>query len=152
MVDNAIEIGALAPSACNRKPYQFRILDDTEMRDQALALPGGAAGFAHNVPAVAVLVGQLRNYVSEQDRHLIYIDGCLAAMGFILGLESQGVSSCCINWPDITDREVRMKKLLKLAPDERPIMLIAFGYPDPEGMVACSAKKSLYNIRRYNFE
>jgi nitroreductase len=152
VIDSAIEIGALAPSACNRQPYQFHILDDPELRDQALSLPGGAAGFAHNVPAVAVLVGQLRNYVSEQDRHLIYIDGCLAAMGFILALESQGVSSCCINWPDIPEREVRMKKLLTLAPDERPIMLIAFGYPDSEGMVAYSAKKSLNSIRSYNLE
>lgn len=35
---------------------------------------------------------------------------------------------------------------------KRPIMCLAIGYPDPEGMVANSTKKSLSQLRRYNFE
>jgi MoxR-like ATPase len=35
---------------------------------------------------------------------------------------------------------------------DRFLMRLAIGYPDPEGMVAASTKKSLSQLRRYNFE
>lgn len=112
----------------------------------------GTGRYAGNIPCFVVIVGKQRNYFSERDRHLICIDGSLAAMSFILALECQSVSTCCVNWPKIVERDIRMAKFLKLDPDERPVMSIAVGYPDPLGMVAYSAKKSLKQIRRYNFE
>jgi len=99
-----------------------------------------------------VVVGQLRNYFSERDRHLIYIDASLAAMAFAYALETQGLSTCMINWPDMEDREQRLAALLNLEPDERPVMCMALGYPDPEGLVAYSQKKPLGQLRRYNLE
>jgi nitroreductase len=55
-----------------------------------------------------------------------------------------------INWPDFEPLEMKMQKLLGLSFSERPIMLIAIGYADPEGKVAYSQKKSLENIRSFN--
>ena len=152
MVDKAIQLGCNAPSACNRQPFQFRIFDDPELVQQIAATPMGTRGFKENIPCIAVLVGKHRNYFSERDRHLIYIDGSLASMGFLFGLESQGLSSCCINWPEIYTRDQSLAKIIKLEPDERPVMLIAIGFPDPSGKVAFSAKKPLELIRKYNFE
>ncbi|QJE94587.1 nitroreductase family protein [Luteolibacter luteus] len=151
-IDAAIEIGTQAPSACNRQPFEFRIFDDRELVEQVIDIPFGLAGYGHNVPVLIVVVGQQRNFFSERDRHLIYIDASLAVMGLLYGLEVQGLSSCCVNWPDIEENETRMAELLKLSADERPVMLVALGYPDPQGMVARSVKKSLPVIRRYNFE
>ena len=151
-IDAAIEIGTQAPSACNRQPFGFRIFDDREIVKQVIDIPFGLAGYGHNVPVVIVVIGQQRHFFSERDRHLIYIDASLAVMGLLFGLEVQGLSSCCVNWPDIEENERRMAELLGLAPDERPVMLVALGYPDPQGLVARSVKKSLATIRRYNFE
>ena len=36
-----------------------------------------------------------------------------------LALETLGLASCCVNWPDIENKEVRMAELLDLDPDER---------------------------------
>ena len=71
-------------------------------------------------------------------------------MAFLLALEAQGLSSCCLNWPDLEPKERRMAKLLGLAADERVIMLIALGYPDPQGLVAYSQKRPLAELRSYN--
>jgi nitroreductase len=98
------------------------------------------------------VVGNLSGYARERDRHIIYIDGGLASMSFMLALETLGLSSCGINWPDIPKKEEEMASLLNLDPHERVVMLIAVGYPDPDGMVASSQKKDLDLIRRYNFE
>ncbi len=51
---------------------------------------------------------------------------------------------------DIEEREVKMEKFLMLKKFQRPIMCLGVGYPDPEGMVAYSEKRSLEQIRKYN--
>jgi nitroreductase len=151
-IDRAITLGCQAPSACNRQPFHFRVFDDRDMIARIAEIPYGMAGYEHNVPVLVVVLGQQRNFFHERDRHLIYIDSSLAVMGFILALETLGLSSCCINWPDIPASERRLAEVLQLSPDERAVMLIAVGYPDVSGLVACSAKKSIQNLRRYNFE
>jgi nitroreductase len=149
-IDAAIEVAALSPSACNRQPFHFRIFDDPELVQKVASLPAGTVGFNQNFPVIVAVVGSQRAYFDEKDRHVIYIDGALASMSFVLALETLGLSSCCINWPDVESLERKMASLLKLDPDQRVIMLIAVGYPDPDGMVPASGKKSLSKLRSYN--
>jgi nitroreductase len=149
IIDRAIAVAAQSPSACNRQPFEFRIFDSPEAASRIGAIPLGTKGFFANFPCVAVLVGILRAFAAERDRHLPYIDGALAAMAFQFALEVQGIGSCCINFPDVPGPEMAMAKALHLAPDERPIMLISFGYPDPAGEVPFSQKKSIDELRRY---
>ena len=150
VIDKALEVATLSPSACNRQPFEFRIIDAPELVRRVIAIPLGTAGYGHQVPAVAVIIGKLRAFATERDRHLIYIDGGLAAMAFLLALESLGLSSVCINWADLAPQEQEMSRLLNLEPDERVVMLIGFGYPDPEGMVPYSQKKPLVLFRHFN--
>jgi nitroreductase len=72
----------------------------------------GTSGFYENFPCVVVLIGKVRAFPFERDRHVIYFDASLAAMAFQFALEVQGVSSCCINWPDIPERERMMAQTL----------------------------------------
>lgn len=152
LIEKAALVAGLSPSACNRQPFLFRVFDDPVLVDQVAALPGGTKGFHHNFPAIVVLVGELRNYYGERDRHLIYIDASLAAMSFAFAAETLGLSTCCINWPDIEEDEARAAAVLKLEADQRPIMFMAVGYPDADGMVAYSQKKPNHQLIRYNFE
>ena len=150
LIDKAISVAALSPSACNRQPYEFRIFDEPELVKKVASIPMGTAGYYDNIPVIAVIIGKLRAYFSERDRHLIYIDSSLAAMSFMYALETLGLSTCSINWPDIPDKERKIKNLLELEPDERPIMMISLGYPDPDKLVCYSQKKPLSLLRKYN--
>lgn len=150
IIDQAIEVAKLSPSACNRQPFSFRVFDDKKLAQRIGAIPGGTAGFAENFPCLVVIVGDLRAYFSERDRHVIYVDAGLAAMAFQFALEAQGVGSCCINWPDIEKRERMMTDELGLSPNERPVMCLSLGFPDPTGLVPYSQKKSLDEMRVYN--
>lgn len=137
----AVTAAAEAPSACNRQPFSFRLFYAEQA--QAIAeLAMGTVGFAKNIPALLVVVGDLSAYKETRDRHLIYIDASLAAMQLMLALETLGLASCPINWPDIEVREARMQQALQLDSIERPVMLIAIGYADPTGLVAYSEKKT----------
>lgn len=151
LIDKALYVASQAPSACNRLPYKFLIYDDPELVERVARVPFGTAGFAENIPAIAVVVGSLSSFFSPRDRHSIYVDSSLAAMSFILALETLGLSSTIINWPDFEPLEFEMQKLLGLSFSDRPVMLIAFGYHDSSARVPYSQKKDLSTFSSYNF-
>lgn len=150
LVDRALEIAARAPSSCNRQPVHYRIYDEDPLLNQMANLPLGTAGFADNIPMICAVTGDLSAYFYERDRHSIYVDSCLSAMLFMLALETVGLASCPLNWAEIDSRDRKLEKLIGLAPQERAVMFIAIGYPDPEGKVAFSEKKELGHLRSYN--
>lgn len=150
LIDKAILAAIQAPSACNRQPFEFRIIDDKTLLEKVVEIPMGTKGYSHSIQTFIVIVGNLDAYFDERDRHLIYIDASLANMSLMLAFETLGLSSCPINWPDIESREKMMAKFLNLKPYQRPVMCIGVGYPDPEGMVAYSEKRDLNKIRKFN--
>ena len=127
-IDRALTAAATAPSACNRQALRYLIFDEPGLLSRIAAIPMGTRGFSENFPALAVLVGDLGAYFDERDRHVIYIDGSLSAMTFMFALQTQGLASCSINWPDMKDKEAALRNELALEKNERVIMLISFGY------------------------
>jgi len=142
LIEQAVSVATLAPSACNRQPFFFHIANQPELARTLGRIPMGTAGFSHNFQGVVVVVGDLSAYPYERDQHVIYIDASLAAMQLMLALETLGLSSCVINWPDIEAYEKRMDEALQLEPHLRPVMVISVGYADDEGMIPFSQKKS----------
>lgn len=149
LIDKAILVANQAPSACNRQPFEYFIIDNPELVKKAVNIPMGTTGYSHSIQTFIVVVGNLDAYFDERDRHIIYIDASLANMSLMLALETLGLGSVPINWPDIEVRERKMEKFLKLECHQRPIMCLGVGFPDPEGMVAFSEKRDLNQIRRY---
>lgn len=145
-IERAIEVATFAPSACNRQPFKFYATKNKETAQKIASMAGGTAGFSENIPCVIAVVGELHAYQFEKDRHLIYIDSSLASMQLILSFETLGLSTCCLNWPDVDFRERSIQKALGLKESERTIMLIAVGYPDPEGGIPYSHKKSAISL------
>lgn len=152
LIDKAVSIATLSPSACNRQPFEFRVYDQEAVKNQVGKIPMGIRPFYKQIPVFVVLVGKLSAYLSERDRHVVYIDGGLAAMSFMLALETLGLSSVPINWPDIEEFEREMEKTIKLDSDERPILLIGVGYADQQGKIPFSQKKSPEVLIKYNEE
>jgi nitroreductase len=148
LVVKAIDAAAQAPSACNRQPFLFRYFDAPGDAQHIAGIAMGTAGYVENIQSVVVLLGDLSCYPEERDRHVPYIDASLAAMQFMLALETLGLSSCPINWPDVESLERQMAAALELPWHLRPVMLIALGYPDPMGGVPFSAKKPSESLLR----
>lgn len=150
LIDQALMVGRQSPSACNRLPYKFRVFDEPDLVKKIAGIPFGAAGYSHQIPTIIVVTGKLDNYFSPRDRHIVYIDASLAVMSFMFALETLGLSSSVINWPDFEPLEIKMQKTLGLDVSERVIMLVAVGFADPSGGVPYSQKKDLESIRTYN--
>ena len=108
LIDRAVVAAGLSPSACNRQPFVLRIFDEPTLVQEVSAIPLGTEGYNENIPVIIVVVGRLRSFFHERDRHLIYIDGSLAAMSLALALKALGLSTCSINWADLATQERKM--------------------------------------------
>jgi nitroreductase len=142
LIEKAVNLATLAPSACNRQPYSFYVSETQKKAVEIALCAGGTPGWADGIPCTIAIIGDLSAYPRERDRHLIYVDGSLASMQLMLALETLGLSTCPINWPDIESAEKKMATLLKLKPYERPVMLLSVGYALDQGGVAYSQKKN----------
>ncbi|MCF7501025.1 MULTISPECIES: nitroreductase family protein [unclassified Pseudoalteromonas] len=145
-IEKALAAALQAPSACNRQPFEFYSITEQPLLNKLANLPGGTAGFADNIPHLIAVVGDLSYYPFSRDRHVIYIDGSLASMQFMLALETLGLSSCPINWPELITLDKRVAKLLDLPQYKRVVMFIAVGYPANSGMIPYSDKKQAKDI------
>ena len=90
LIEQAVRAAALAPSACNRQPFRFYVSNDPVKAADVAKCAGGTAGFHDNLPCVIAVVGDLGCYPEARDRHVIYIDGSLAAMQLMLAGEETG--------------------------------------------------------------
>lgn len=141
-IRKAVNASSLAPSACNRQPFEFHVVNDSDKATDIANCAMGTVGFSDNLPCIIAIVGNLNAYPAERDRHIIYIDASLASMQLMLALETLGLSTCSINWPDVEQREKMLNKKLKLQYHERVVMLLAVGYADKEGGIPFSQKKT----------
>lgn len=148
-IEQAFELASLAPSACNRQPFEFFVVQNSQRAAKIAGMAGGTVGFSQQIGQLIVIVGDLQAYPMERDRHCIYIDASLASMQLMLAFETMGISTCPINWPDIEFRERLLEKELGLKPHQRTVMLLAFGYADTQGGIPFSAKKSSSTIGRF---
>lgn len=149
LILKAIEVARFAPSACNRQPFRFVVASEPDKASELLKFAMGTVGFSQQVPCAIAVVGDLSSYEAERDRHLIYIDASLAAMQLMLALETLGLSSCPINWPDIEVREKQMASFLDLSDTQRPVMLMAIGFAEPDGKIPYSQKCSAEQLSTF---
>lgn len=141
-IKQAITLASQAPSACNRQPYEFYVVDQHPLLSQVSKLAIGGGGFASNIPCLIAVIGDYSCYEHERDRHVIYIDASLAAMQLMQALPTLGLASCPMNWPELSVVDNKIAHLLKLPNYKKTIMLIAIGEPELDGGIPYSQKKS----------
>lgn len=149
-IEKAVSVALYAPSACNRQSFRIVVVDDAQLLQKVSTIPMGTSTYASQIPVMAFIIGDLAAYPEERDRHLIYIDGSLWAMSFAFALETLGLSSCMINWPDISHKERLLRNNLNFTETERCIMCFAIGYADPSGGIPFSNKSPVSDFITYN--
>lgn len=138
-LNRAFEIAKLAPSACNRQSFRFLYFDDHELVNKISKVPGGVSGYElHNI---IVVVGDYSGYFNERDVNAPVIDASLATMAFMYGCESVGLSTVCINWPNVESKDKKIREYIKLEDYEFVVMMIGLGYGEEDGKIPYSKKR-----------
>ncbi|MGJ5642470.1 nitroreductase family protein [Formosa sp. S-31] len=145
LVKDAVQAALQSPSACNRQPFEVLYITGAKL-EQLKALKLGFGIFSSTIKSFLFIVGDLSSYIEERDKHLIYIDGSLFAMSLMLALESLGISSCPINFPDEKKLDNKVQKILGLKDYQKGVMLMSIGYANDDSPIPYSAKKNVDEI------
>lgn len=127
----AVRDAGLTPSQCNRQASRIYIIRNRALIDQLLALQGGASGFTHKVPRLAVITNDTVFWDGIDQRNQCWVDGALFAMTFLLTLHGRRLAACPLNLAKSVADEDKIKVLAKIPASERTIMMVAIGrYPE----------------------
>jgi len=154
ILEKAVCIAALSPSACNRQPFKFHFYNRPDAVDKLSRIPGGMTDFEqrNQIPCIAVLTIDYADYFHERDMMAPVIDAGMAAMSFMYALESLGVSSVSVNWPLLPNRYRSIRSIVKLSKSETPVLMFAIGYPATDAIILASVKKDCHALMRVNGE
>lgn len=148
-IEDALYLSAQAPSACNRLPYRFVLLDLPEKIANVGGLAGGTTGWLDNIPCLIVVVGDWSPFSDTHDRHTPFIDSSYAVIQLLLKLHKDGMGGCVINWKNTLENDQKLRQLIMLEPWEQAITLVAVGHPATAD-VPISLKKDYGAIFTWN--
>ncbi|OGV67832.1 MAG: hypothetical protein A3K19_28635 [Lentisphaerae bacterium RIFOXYB12_FULL_65_16] len=154
IIESCIEAARLAPSACNRQPWRFIIVDDAAKRRE-LCDTARLAGIPHpwwdEVPVFVALCARLdliTHRVAPAISGIPYylLDVGIAGEHFVLAATEQGLGTCWIGW--FSEKAVR--KVLHIPRNVRVASLISLGYPADEPHAGPSGRVDATDITAWN--
>jgi nitroreductase len=115
-----LEAGRVAPSACNKQPWHFIVVQEKGLKERI----GGS--WAAKAPALIVICGDHRKSWCRQDgKDHCDIDIAIAVDHMTLAATDLGLGTCWICWFDA----FQCAQELKLPDRIEPIVLLPIGYP-----------------------
>ena len=150
LIERAIELAQLSPSACNRQPWRIHAYSERNLIDKLLHHQNGNRGFGHVVPLLLIICSDGRCFFDASERHEPYVDGGLFAMSLMLALQVQGISSCCLNWCVESENDLAVHYLGGLEPAERIVMFMAVGFPQKDSVVPRSPRRPLDDVLTFH--
>ena len=135
ILEKCVNVARLAPSAGNRQPLEYIIVDDEQLLPRIFDMlkwaryiaPAGDPPPGHRPMAyIVVLIKRGEGYKNLED-----FDAGLAVENMILVALEEGIGSCCIASIDIN----RLRELLNIPEDYIISLVLALGYPDEDPVV-----------------
>ncbi|HKL20800.1 MAG TPA: nitroreductase family protein [Tichowtungia sp.] len=130
MLQQVLEAGRLAPTACNYQPFQFVVVKDPENL-AALAEGYPAPWFAEAPVVIAVCVQPSSAWKRKKhdDKNYADVDGAIAADHMTLAAQELGIGTC---WVGAFDPKT-VRSVLKLPRNVVPLVLLTLGHPNEKG-------------------
>lgn len=122
----AIQLAMKSPSVCNRQSSRVKIVTDSFLIKQLMALQGGMSGYKLP-PMLLIITSDMASFLEPTERNQPFIDGGLYSMSLLLALENERLAACPLNAMMTGEKEESIRSLLQIPISERLIMFIAVG-------------------------
>lgn len=125
-IERILEAARQAPSACNRQPWRFIVVESGEML--AKVRKAYDREWLATAPVVIVAVGNHAEcwHRAADGKDHCDVDLAIAAEHIALAAANEGLGSC---WICNFDR-LQLSEVLSLTADEEPIVMLPIGYAD----------------------
>lgn len=128
VLQDILEAGRLAPSAQNRQPWRYVVLQDPG-DIKSLALHCGLIGlsnfFIRKAPCLIIACADSSQNVRINGQDYYLVDTAISFQQMVLTAWSHGVGSCWL----AAFSEKKIKEYLKLPPKWRVVAMSPLGYP-----------------------
>ena len=138
LINEALEMATLTPSACNRQAWHTRIYEGDKARE-LLRWQDGARGFEDEIPTAILVSADLRGFLSYET-HQAWVDGGMYACNLLNSLHSLGLGTIPLSCA-FDSRKLRRLADFGLPENEVPIVIIGTGELEDEFKVALSERK-----------
>jgi nitroreductase len=156
LILKCIEASQLAPSAENKQPWRFIIIDDFEIlsKFKKIAFSGiySVTKWAFSAPVIIVVLAKL-DFITHklgalfQKTDFHYIDIGIACEHLVLQATELGLGSCYIGWFNYKN----VRKFLKIPRSYKIVNLITLGFYDEKNYKFPNKKiRTIEQIVRFN--
>jgi nitroreductase len=124
-IEKVITVAMYAPSAVNKQPWHFVVIDDRRMLDQIMEIHPHAAMLktaSHGI----VICGDEKQ---QHDDGYWVVDCGAATQNLLLAAHVTGLGSCWVGLHPREGRKASISDLLNLPRHVKPFALVALGYP-----------------------
>jgi nitroreductase len=134
-----LEAGRQAPSAVNRQPIRFVVVDDQNiLKDLCDTI---ITRFVKEAPAVIVGCADVKSLMTGK---WAIVDATIAMENMVIAASTLGIGSCWIG----AFNEQKVKEMLKIPKDWRVVALVTLGYPSESPKP--KKKKSIEELFNFN--
>lgn len=141
LVQEVVRVAQSAPSQCNRQSARVHLFQDEASIQNLLDIQGGSRGFSEEVKNLFVVSSEITAWSASSARNQDYIDGSIFAMNLLLSCHAHGLAACPLNLAFRNSKEKLVRVAGGIADSERLLMMISFGYPNPEANFAASSPR-----------
>lgn len=146
IVERAIFLAMKTPSVCNRQAWHVYHSDKQDIIRKALSYQQGNRGFGDQIPNLMIVTADLKAFMPGQEHYQHWIDGGLFSMSLIYAFHSLGIATCCLNWSQSPNNDLKLRSAFNIRPSDTVIMMLAFGYPAKNNHVCVSSRRPLKEI------
>lgn len=130
MLNEVLEAGRLAPTACNFQPFQFVVVQDKENL-AALAESYPAEWFAEAPVVIAICTTPKKAWVRKKhdDKNYVDVDAAIAADHITLAAADLGLGTC---WVGAFNPKIA-QQVLKVPRTSEVLVMLTLGHPNEKG-------------------
>lgn len=143
---DCIELAQKSPSFCNRQPTRVHIVKSSLKKKEILEIQNGNRGFGHLADTLLVISSVISTTKDIHERNENHLNGGIFIMTLLNALHFNEIGACSLNWSVSDDKDIKIRKILKLPENEIVLMIISCGYLPDNFSVASSPRKKASEI------
>lgn len=132
-IEDIIKAAQFAPTAHNRQPWEFLVIDDKEVLTNLRHIQRWSS-FAKDAACVIFVCGDVEKSFnrSKEDEtwSFIDVDCAIATENLLLAAWSKGIGTCYCGAAPMQKVVDALKEHLNLPENIRPFSIVVMGYPD----------------------
>lgn len=148
ILSGIIETARLAPSACNRQPWTFVVIDDEcDASCREVVIESYNRPWITTAPAFIVACGNHEEawHRASDNKDHTDVDLSIAIEHICLAAADEGLGTCWVCNFDVD----KIKSGLNIPAQYEPIAIIPIGYPAPDATIATKNRKDIDEILKW---